>query len=159
MLLTAHVAGAQPANACVATGVDGSRKQAQTIIRAGSQASSKGPAEYFTGNVRVSPIFSAKPSTPLSGAYVTFAPGARSAWHTHPAGQHLIVTAGEGWIQGWGGPVSELREGDVVWCPPGVKHWHGASTKSKLTHIALTRLVNDKNVEWLEKVSDDQYRR
>lgn len=132
-------------------------QQSQTIMRAGSQASSKGPAEYFTGNVRVSPLFPANPTTPVSGAYVSFDQGARSAWHTHPAGQHLIVTAGAGWIQEWGGPVTEIREGDVVWCPPGVKHWHGASPTSAMTHIALTGTVNGKNVEWMELVNDAQY--
>lgn len=132
-------------------------QQSQTIMRAGSQASSKGPAEYFTGNVRVSPLFPANPATPVSGAYVSFDQGARSAWHTHPAGQHLIVTAGAGWIQEWGGPVTEIREGDVVWCPPGVKHWHGASPTSAMTHIALTGTVNGKNVEWMELVNDAQY--
>ena len=132
-------------------------QQSQTIVRAGSQASGKGPAEYFTGNVRVSPLFPANPITPVSGAYVSFDQGARSAWHTHPAGQHLIVTAGAGWIQEWGGPVTEIREGDVVWCPPGVKHWHGASPTSAMTHIALTGTVNGKNVEWMELVNDAQY--
>jgi len=131
----------------------------QTVIRAGTQPSSKGPTEYFTGNVRVSPLFPANPSTPVTGAYVTFEPGARSAWHTHPSGQHLIVTAGTGWTQEWGGPVTEIHEGDVVWCPPGVKHWHGASPGTAMTHIALTGTVNGKNVEWMEKVTDEQYRK
>lgn len=157
-LLAANAAPAQ-STAGSAASAGGSAKQSQTIMRAGSQASSKGPAEYFTGNVRVSPLFPANPTTPVSGAYVSFETGARSAWHTHPAGQHLIVTAGAGWIQEWGGPVIEIREGDVVWCPPGVKHWHGASPTSALTHIALTGTVNGKNVEWLEKVSDEQYRK
>lgn len=153
LLATVHVAGAQT------TSADGSAKQAQTIMRAGSQAHSKGPSEYFTGNVQVLPLFAANPSTPVSGHSVSFERGARSAWHTHPAGQHLIVTAGTGWTQEWGGPVTEIRKGDVVWCPPGVKHWHGASPKSAMTHIALTGYLNDKNVEWLEKVSDAQYRK
>src|SRR2546428_2550260 len=125
-----------------------SRSASQTVSVAGSQPAAKGPAEYFTGNVRVDPLFGAKDTAPLSGAYVTFEPGGRSAWHTHPAGQHLIVTAGAGWIQEWGGPVTEIREGDVVWCPPGVKHLHGASPTSALTHIALTGTANGKNVEW-----------
>jgi quercetin dioxygenase-like cupin family protein len=159
LLLTAHVAGAQTTNAGVATGADDSAKQAQTIMRAGSQAASKGPAEYFTGNVRVEPLFPVNPSTPMSGHRVSFEAGARSAWHTHPAGQHLIVTAGTGWTQIWGGSVTEIREGDVVWCPPGVKHWHGASPTTAMTHIALTGYANGKNVEWLEKVSDAQYRK
>jgi quercetin dioxygenase-like cupin family protein len=134
-------------------------KPSQTIMHAGAQPSSKGPAEYFTGNVRVTPLFPANPSTPVGGAYVSFEPGARSAWHTHPTGQHLIVTAGVGWTQEWGGPVTEIREGDVIWCPPGVKHWHGATPTSAMTHIALTGTVNGKNVEWMEKVSDEQYRK
>lgn len=158
-LLAANVAHAQSTAAGGAASTDGSAKPSQTIMRAGSQASSKGPAEYFNGNVRVSPLFPANPSTPVSGHYVSFEAGARSAWHTHPAGQHLIVTAGAGLTQEWGGPVTEIREGDVVWCPPGVKHWHGASPTTALTHIALTGMVNGKNVEWLEKVSDEQYRK
>lgn len=153
---TAHAQSTAPGSAA-STGASG--KQSQAIMRAGSQPSSKGPAEYFTGNVRVSPLFSANPSTPVTGAYVSFEPGARSAWHTHPAGQHLIVTAGTGWTQEWGGAVTEIREGDVVWCPPGVKHWHGASSENPMTHIALTNTLNGKNVEWMEKVSDEQYRK
>lgn len=133
--------------------------QSQTVSRAGEQAATPGPAQYFTGNVRVTPLFTAKDSTPVTGAYVTFERGARSAWHTHPAGQHLIVTAGLGWTQALGGPVTEIREGDVVWCPPGVKHWHGASPTTAMTHIALTGTLDGKNVEWMEKVSDDQYRK
>jgi quercetin dioxygenase-like cupin family protein len=129
----------------------------QTVSVAGSQPAAKGPAEYFTGNARVEPLFAAKDAAPFSGAYVTFEPGARSAWHTHPAGQHLIVTSGVGWTQTWGGPVAEIRAGDVVWCPPGVKHWHGATPTTAMTHIALTGTAGGKNVEWLEKVSDEQY--
>src|SRR5688500_4982707 len=130
---------------------------AQTVSTAGSQAATKGPAEYFTGSVRVEPLFAAKDTAPFSGAYVTFEPGARSAWHTHPAGQHLIVTSGVGWTQESGGPVVEIRAGDVVWCPPGVKHWHGATPTTAMTHIALTGTADGKNVNWLEKVSDEQY--
>jgi quercetin dioxygenase-like cupin family protein len=132
-------------------------KKSQTISRAGSQASIKGPAEFFTGNVRVDPLFPANDSAPFSGAYVTFEPGARSAWHTHPTGQHLLVTAGVGRTGEWEGPVEEIKMGDVIWCPPGVKHWHGASPTTAMTHIALTGTVNGKNVKWLEKVSDEQY--
>lgn len=131
--------------------------KSQTISRAGSQPSAKGPVENFTGNVRVDALFAPKESAPYSGAYVTFEPGARSAWHTHAAGQHLIVTQGVGLTQEWGGPVVEIRAGDVVWCPPGVKHWHGASPSTAMTHIALTGTVDGKNVEWMEKVSDEQY--
>lgn len=134
-------------------------KSSQTVSRAGSQPSVKGPAEFFTGNVRVEPLFAPKEPLQYAGAYVTFEPGARSAWHTHPAGQHLIITAGAGLTQEWGGPVVELRAGDAVWCPPGVKHWHGASPGTAMTHIALTGSVNGKNVEWMEKVTDEQYRK
>jgi quercetin dioxygenase-like cupin family protein len=131
----------------------------QTIAVAGSQASTKGPEAYFTGAARVDPLFAAKDGVPVSGAYVSFEPGARSAWHTHPAGQHLIVTAGVGWTQEWGGPVVEIRPGDVVWCPPGVKHWHGATPTTAMTHISVAGTLHGKNVEWLEKVSDEQYRK
>src|SRR4051794_20973925 len=127
------------------------------ITRGGSQASSKGPAEYFTGDVRVQPLFADQDTAAYRGAYVTFQPGARSAWHTHPAGQRLIVTDGAGRTQQWGGPVEEIRAGDVVWCPPGVKHWHGACPTSGMTHLALTGVRDGRNVEWLEKVSDEQY--
>jgi quercetin dioxygenase-like cupin family protein len=132
-------------------------KTSQTISRVGSQASSKGPAEFFTGHVRIDPLFPAHDAAPFSGAYVTFEPGARSAWHTHPTGQHLIVTAGVGRTQAWGGPVEEIKAGDVIWCPPQVKHWHGASPTIAMTHIAITGIINGKNVEWMEKVSDEQY--
>ena len=132
-------------------------KTSQTISRVGSQASSKGPAEFFTGHVRIDPLFPANDAAPFSGAYVTFEPGARSAWHTHPTGQHLIVTAGVGRTQAWGGPIEEIKAGDVIWCPPQVKHWHGASPTIAMTHIAITGTINGKNVEWMEKVSDEQY--
>jgi quercetin dioxygenase-like cupin family protein len=134
-----------------------SGQKTQTISRAGTQASIKGPAEYFTGNVRVDPLFPANDSAHFSGAYVTFEPGARSAWHIHPTGQHLLVTAGVGRTGEWGGKVEEIKTGDVIWCPPGVKHWHGASPTTAMTHIAITGTVNGKNVEWLEKVTDKQY--
>lgn len=132
-------------------------KRSQTISRAGSQPSVKGPAEYFTGNVRIDPLFPATDSAPFSGAYVTFEPGARSAWHIHPTGQHLIVTAGVGRTQEWGGPIEEIKAGDVIWCPPKVKHWHGASPTTAMTHMAITGIIDGKNVEWMEKVTDDQY--
>ena len=132
-------------------------KKSQTISRAGSLPSVKGPAEYFTGNVRVDPLFPANDSAPFSGAYVTFEPGARSAWHIHPTGQHLLVTAGVGRTGEWGGPVEEIKAGDVIWCPPKVKHWHGASPTTAMTHIAITGTLNGKNVEWMEKVTDEQY--
>ena len=134
-------------------------KRSQTITRAGSQPAIQGPAEYFTGHVKIEPLFPAKDPNSVSGVYVTFEPGARSAWHTHPAGQHLVVTAGQGRTQVWGGPIVELHPGDVVWCPPGVKHWHGATPASSLTHMALTETLEGKNVVWLEKVTDEQYRK
>jgi quercetin dioxygenase-like cupin family protein len=136
----------------------GQSKTSQTVTRAGSQSSSKGSADYFTGNVRVDPVFAANESAPYSFAYVTFEPGARSNWHTHPSGQHLVVTDGAGLTQQWGGPIVELRPGDHVWCPPNVKHWHGASSATGMTHIALTGSRDGKNVVWMEKVTDEQYR-
>jgi 4-carboxymuconolactone decarboxylase len=131
--------------------------QAITIARSGLQPSREGPAENFTGSVRVDPLFAASDVSRASGAYVTFEPGARSAWHTHPRGQILIVTAGSGRIQSWGGPIEEIRPGDVVRIPPGVKHWHGASPNSAMTHIAIQEHVNGKTVDWLEKVAAEQY--
>ncbi|BBB92501.1 cupin domain protein [Methylomusa anaerophila] len=131
----------------------------QTVTRAGAQASYQGSSQYFTGNVRVDPLFSVSDLTPFSGNYVTFESGARSAWHTHPAGQRLVVTYGVGWTQEWGGPIVEVHAGDVIWCPPGVKHWHGASPTTPMTHMAITGVVNGKSVDWLEKVSDEEYRK
>jgi quercetin dioxygenase-like cupin family protein len=132
-------------------------KTSQTITRAGSQPSVKGSSDYFTGNVRVDPLFPAKDAAPFSGAYVTFEPGARSAWHIHPTGQHLIVTAGVGRTGEWGGRAEEIKTGDVIWCSPTVKHWHGASPTTAMTHIAITGTLNGKSVEWMEKVTDAQY--
>lgn len=130
-----------------------------TISRSGSQPSSQGQPEYFTGSVRVEMLFSVEEPSRIAGARVTFEPGARIAWHTHPLGQTLIVTAGTGWVQRQGGPVEEMREGDVVRIPPGVKHWHGATRTSRMTHIALQEQLDGKVVEWMEQVSDEQYRR
>lgn len=130
---------------------------AQQITRAGAQASTAGPAEYFTGRSRVDPLFPANKEIHASGAYVTFEPGARSAWHTHPAGQWLVVVSGVGLTQEWGKPVQVIRPGDVVWCPPGVKHWHGAAPTTAMTHVAITGSVDGKNVQWMEKVTDAQY--
>ncbi|HEY7055854.1 MAG TPA: cupin domain-containing protein [Vicinamibacterales bacterium] len=127
------------------------------ITRAGSQASTKGSSDYFTGTVRIDPLFQAPDPARALGAAVTFEPGARTAWHTHPLGQTLIVTAGSGRTQQWGGPVEEIRPGDVVWIPPGEKHWHGASPTTAMTHIAIQEQLDGKPVEWLEKVSDEQY--
>jgi quercetin dioxygenase-like cupin family protein len=138
-------------------GTEKKRRGNQVITRSGSQAPSKGPADYFTGDVNVQPLFAQEDAAAYGGGYVTFQPGARSAWHTHPAGQRLIVTEGIGRTQQWGGPVEELRAGDVLWCPPGIKHWHGASPTSAMTHIALTGVRDGQNVQWLEKVSDEQY--
>lgn len=132
---------------------------AQQITRAGQQASMPGPAEYFSGSVRVDPVWPADRNINASGALVTFEPGARSAWHTHPAGQHLQVISGVGLTQEWGKPVQIIRPGDVVWCPPGVKHWHGAAPDTAMTHLAVTGTVDGKNVTWMEKVSDEQYRK
>jgi len=129
------------------------------ITRAGSQPSARGSAQYFTGSVRVDMLFPATAPSRMTGGSVTFEPEARTAWHTHPVGQVLIVTAGVGWIQREGGPVEEMRPGDVVWIPPGVKHWHGAAATTGVTHIALTEEVNGQVATWMEKVSDEQYRR
>ena len=131
--------------------------QGMTVTRSGSQPSNKGSDQYFTGPVRVDPLFQPKAPSRVSGAYVSFEPGARSAWHTHPLGQTLIVTAGTGWVQEWNGEKQEIRPGDVVWTPPGVKHWHGATATSGMTHIAIQESLDGKNVEWREKVSDEQY--
>ncbi len=127
------------------------------ITRNGSRPSAKGPAENFTGTVRVDPLFQANVPSRSSGAYVTFEPGARSAWHTHPLGQTLVVTAGVGRVQFWGGAIEEIRPGDVVWIPPGQKHWHGASPTTAMTHLALQEQFGGKAVDWLEKVTDAQY--
>src|ERR1700736_1000581 len=123
----------------------------------GSQPSSTGPGEYFTGTVRVDPLVEAPEPARVRAASVTFEPGARSAWHTHPLGQALIVTSGCGYVQSWGGPVQVIRPGDVVWCPPNEKHWHGAAPSTAMTHIAMQEALNGKVVEWMEKVSDEQY--
>jgi len=131
--------------------------QDMVITRAGTQAASKGPAQNFSGSVRVDPLFGAHAPSTASAAYVSFEPGARSAWHTHPQGQVLIVTAGAGRVQQWGGKVQEIHPGDVIWTPPGVKHWHGAAPATALTHIAIQEASGGKNVEWMEKVSDEQY--
>jgi quercetin dioxygenase-like cupin family protein len=127
------------------------------ITRNGSRPSSKGPTEYFTGAVRVDPLFGPPDPARASGSSATFEPGARTAWHAHPLGQTLIVTAGCGRVQREGGPVEEIRPGDVVWIPPGIKHWHGAAPTTSMTHIAVQEKLDGKVVEWMEKVSDEQY--
>jgi quercetin dioxygenase-like cupin family protein len=129
------------------------------IQRSGSQPSSKGPADWFTGAVRIDPLFRASAPARAAGASVTFEPRARTAWHTHPLGQSLIVTSGCGWVQREGGPVEEVHPGDVVWVAPGEKHWHGATPKTAMTHIAIQEHLDGKMVDWLEHVSDEQYRK
>lgn len=127
------------------------------IKKGGSQASQQGPAEWFTGRVRIDPLFDPQAPNQRSGASVTFEPRARTAWHTHPWGQTLIVTGGCGRVQQWGGPIEEIRPGDVVWIPPGEKHWHGAAPTTFLTHITIQEQLNGKSADWMEQVSDDQY--
>ena len=129
------------------------------IKKNGSQPSSKGPADWFTGTVRIDPLFQAHAPARAAGASVTFEPGARTAWHTHPLGQTLIVPSGLGWVQREGGPIQEIRPGDVVWFPPGLKHWHGAAPTTAMTHIAIQEALEGKVVDWMEKVSDEQYRK
>jgi len=127
------------------------------IKRSGTQPSGKGPEEYFTGSVRVDPLFNAPAPARVFGASVTFEPGARTAWHTHPLGQTLIVTAGCGRAQLWGGPVEEIRPGDVIWFPPRQKHWHGAAPTTAMTHIAIVEQLDGRSADWMEKVGDEQY--
>lgn len=129
------------------------------ITRAGSQHSQNGPADWFTGQTRIDPLFQADDPARVRGASVTFEPGARTAWHTHPLGQTLIVTGGVGWVQCEGEAIEEIRPGDVVWFPPGVKHWHGASPEVAMTHIAIQEALDGQVVDWLEHVTDQQYRR
>ena len=128
------------------------------IKRVGSRPSGKGQAEYFTGTVRTDPLFEAHDPARAVGLAVTFEPGARTAWHTHPLGQTLIVTSGCGLVRRWGGPIEEIRPGDVVWIQPGEKHWHGASATTAMTHIAIQEQIDGKYADWMEKVSDEQYR-
>jgi len=148
-VLAAGTTPAAPANA---------RNGTMDIKRSGSQPSGKGPAEYFTGSVRVDPLIQAPDPARVAGASVTFEPGARTAWHTHPLGQTLIVTSGRGWVQVWGGRVEEIHPGDVIWFPPDEKHWHGATPTTAMTHIAIQERLDGKAVDWMEKVSDEQYR-
>ena len=127
------------------------------IQRAGSRPSATGPSDWFTGAVRVDPLFSAPDPARVVGARVTFEPGARTAWHTHPLGQTLLVTSGCGLVQHWGGAIQEVRPGDIIWFAPGEKHWHGASPTTAMTHVAIQEKLNGKTVDWLEKVSDGEY--
>ncbi|MGE8154030.1 (R)-mandelonitrile lyase [Pseudomonas vancouverensis] len=156
-LIGIAVCAAAPFADAAGAGGDESSRAVQQVSRAGSQASTAGPADYFTGRVRVDPLFAPSEEINASGAYVSFEPGARSAWHTHPAGQRLVVTSGVGRVQEWGKPMQEIHPGDVIVCPPGVKHWHGAAPGSAMTHLAVTGSVDGKSVHWLEKVSDEQY--
>lgn len=128
------------------------------IKRNGSQPSGKGPAEWFTGNVRIDPLHQADAPARVSVASVTFEPGARTAWHSHPLGQTLVVTAGNGRVQNWGGSIQEIRSGDVAWCPPGEKHWHGAAPTTSMTHISIVEQMDGKAADWMENVSDEQYK-
>lgn len=158
LTLATTFAGAQPPSAAsAAAGPTPPAAASQSITRAGEQASVAGPADWFTGRVRIDPVWPADANINASGGLVTFEPGARSAWHTHPAGQRLVVVSGVGLTQEWGKPVQVIHPGDVVWCPPGVKHWHGASPTTAMTHLAVTGTANGKNVNWIEKVSDEQY--
>jgi quercetin dioxygenase-like cupin family protein len=151
---------ALPAMSCARVACPSGNRQefSMEIKRVGSQPSSMGPAEWFTGTVRIDPLFQAHAPAHAAGASVTFEPGARTAWHTHPLGQTLIVTAGCGLVQRWGGPIEEIRPGAVVWFPPGEKHWHGAAPTTAMTHIAIQEQLDGKVVEWMEKVSDEQYK-
>jgi quercetin dioxygenase-like cupin family protein len=130
-----------------------------TVTRPGSQPSAVGSSDNFTGSVRVDSRFQGTAPARISGAIVTFEPGARTAWHTHPLGQTLIVTAGAGLVQEWAGPVQEIRPGDIVWIPPGVKHWHGATATNGMSHIAISEALDGRTVAWMEQVSEEQYRR
>lgn len=127
------------------------------IRRAGSAPSQEGPEKWFTGRVRIDALFPAEEPSRVSAASVTFEPGARTAWHTHPLGQHLLITSGVGWVQQEGGPIEEVRPGDVVWFPPGIKHWHGATPTHAMTHIAIHEAQDGSPVDWLEHVRDEQY--
>ncbi len=152
---------ASPAILRAQTGASVTQQQKFNMVikRTGSEPSVKAPAEYFTGTARIDPLFEAHPPARVNGGSVTFEPGARNAWHTHPLGQILIITAGCGWVQREGGPVEEVYAGDVIWFPPGEKHWHGATPTTAMTHIAIQEQVDGKAVDWMEKVSDDQYHR
>ncbi|MDH6590240.1 quercetin dioxygenase-like cupin family protein [Variovorax sp. TBS-050B] len=157
-LCVAACAGSAAASAQPAEAQQQQQQQhQQQIVRAGTQTVVDGPASYFTGRVRVEPVWPAGPDINASGGLVSFEPGARSAWHTHPKGQVLVVTSGVGLTQEWGKPVQEIRAGDVITCPPGVKHWHGAAPTTAMSHLAVTGTADGKNVEWMEKVSDAQY--
>src|SRR3954462_10832937 len=156
-LSTSPAIARRPEALIIARGLDHRRRRTMEIKRSGSQPSGKGPAEWFTGAVRIDSPFKGSDPARVGGAIVTFEPGARTAWYTHPLGQTLIVTAGCGWAQREGGPVEETRPGDVVWFEPGEKHWHGATATTAMTHIAIAEALEGKVVDWMEKVSDEQY--
>jgi quercetin dioxygenase-like cupin family protein len=161
MMLTRRnvlVAGGVTIFANFDTGLAQPKEFIMDIKRSGSQLSRKGPAEWFTGSVRIDPLFQAPEPARVGAGSVTFEPGARTAWHTHPLGQTLIITSGLGWVQREGGAIEEVRAGDVVWFPPDLKHWHGATPTTAMTHIAVQESIDGKNVDWMEKVSEDQYR-
>lgn len=141
----------------IAGGVAAEEAAGVRVTRLGTQASTVGPTEFFTGKVRIDAPFKGSGLARVGGATVTFEPGARTAWHTHPLGQTLIVTAGAGRVQQWGGPIQEIRAGDTVWIPAGMKHWHGASETVAMSHIAIAEALDGKSVEWMEKVSNEQY--
>jgi quercetin dioxygenase-like cupin family protein len=157
--LAAQSMSNQPRRSSVATTARNAREQHMDIQRVGSKPSVKGPSDWFTGTVRIDPMFDAKGPSRVGSANVTFEPGARTAWHTHPLGQHIIITSGVGWVQQEGGAVQEVRPGDVVWFPPNVKHWHGASPENAMTHIAIQEAKDGSAVEWMEHVTDAQYKR
>jgi quercetin dioxygenase-like cupin family protein len=157
LLSTMVMALALLASAYAQANQAGEGSQPIIITRSGSQPSGKAPVENFTGTVRTDPLFQSPAPARARGVSVTFEPGARTAWHTHPLGQTLIVTAGCGLVQSWGGPVQTIRPGDVVWIPPGQKHWHGATATTAMTHIAIVEVLDGKSVDWMEKVSDEHY--
>ena len=159
--ITGVTALALPAVSCARVDTPSTKRRefSMDIKRVGTQPSSKGPTDWFTGTVRIDPLFQAHAPARAGGASVTFEPGARTAWHTHPLGQTLIVTAGCGRAQRWGGPVEAIRPGDVVWFPPGEKHWHGAAPNTAMTHIAIQEQFDGKTVDWMEPVTDEQYRK
>jgi quercetin dioxygenase-like cupin family protein len=158
MFVTAGLACTFSRRAAAVESLTYTRKEASMILkRAGSQPSQQGPEAWFTGRVRLDPLHTAEAPARVAAASVTFEPGARTAWHTHPLGQILVVTAGAGWTQCEGEPVVEIRAGDVIWCPPGHRHWHGATPTTAMTHIAIQEALNGSAVTWMEKVSDQQY--
>ena len=162
VLLPAGCAPPPGAGAATTTGANPplQRREGETtmnITRAGAQPSNRGPADWFTGTVRIDPLFTAPAPARAAGAAVTFEPGARTAWHTHPLGQTLIVLSGLGRAQREGGPVEEIRPGDIVWFAPGERHWHGASPATAMTHIAIQEALDGRAVDWMEHVSDEQY--